>query len=453
MHRSTLGLAVITTLLITPSVFGQDATTTRPTDPDLLEDTTVPMDDRIDPSRMTEINPPALPEQVVLPKPPVHAIATDPSEVPISPEIHARAMAAIQSGLDALTTMQHENGLWLHKKESAPTDEPDRPAPVALATTAMALRAYAQADRDALEKDHVRRAMQHVLRSREADGGYGGGSLSNYVTSSVVSALSAFQMDEFADQIDDAVTALQNNQWDQDEGIGPRKDWFGGAGYGNRGRPDLSNTQMMLEALYDAGLSPDEPAFQRALVFLQRTQNLKETNDAAWATNDGGFVYTPANNGESMGSQAAGDGRYGELIPSGRPRSLRSYGSMTYAGFKSLLYAGLSADDVRVRAAFDWVRSNWTFEENPGLGQQGLYYYYHAMARALNVAQQHEITDTDGISHNWREEMICAIIDRQRDDGSWRNDEPRWMEGEREMATIFAVLALEEALKPVRPRE
>ena len=150
---------------------------------------------------------------------------------------------------------------------------------------------------------------------------------------------------------------------------------------------------MMLDALHDAGVSPDDPAVQKALQFVSRTQNLKESNQAAWAqngTNDGGFVYTTANGGESMGSEHAGEGRYGELMPEGQARSLRSYGSMTYAGFKSLLYAGLTNEDPRVRAAFEWIRTHWTFAENPGLGQQGWFYYLHAMARALTTAQQPE---------------------------------------------------------------
>jgi squalene-hopene/tetraprenyl-beta-curcumene cyclase len=122
---------------------------------------------------------------------------------------------------------------------------------------------------------------------------------------------------------------------------------------------------------------------------------------------------------------------------------------MTYAGFKSMLYAGLSPDDLRVRAAYDWIRRHFTFDENPGLGQQGLYYYYHAMSRALRVAQQHTITDVNGAAHNWREALIDALAERQRDDGSWVNEADRWMEGNPELVTAYALLALEEALKPV----
>ena len=34
---------------------------------------------------------------------------------------------------------------------------------------------------------------------------------------------------------------------------------------------------------------------------------------------------------------------------------LRSYASMTYAGLKSMIYAGLDRDDPRVKAALDYI--------------------------------------------------------------------------------------------------
>jgi squalene-hopene/tetraprenyl-beta-curcumene cyclase len=353
--------------------------------------------------------------------------------------------------VEFLHAKQHASGGWMIGAEATPTDQPDKPAPVSTAVTALVVKALVQADPKALEKEAAQKALRFVMRAKKPDGSFEAGSLSNYVTSAVLSALSAVgDHDERAGTIAETVNWVQANQWDQSEGLSPRQDWFGGAGYGNHGRPDLSNTQMMLDALYDAGLSPDEAAFQRALAFASRTQNLKATNDAAWAGNDGGFIYTPANGGESMASEAAGEGRYGEKIAAGQPRSLRSYGSMTYAGFKSMFYAGLSQDDVRVRAAYDWLRNHWTFEENPGLGQQGLYYYYHTLARALRIAQQHTIEDVKGAKHNWREELIQALLKRQSEDGSWVNTADRWMEGDPVLVTAYSVLALEEALKQVR---
>ena len=146
---------------------------------------------------------------------------------------------------------------------------------------------------------------------------------------------------------------------------------------------------------------------------------------------------------------AAGEGRRGELIPAGRSRSLRSYGSMTYAGFKSMLYAGLSPDDVRVRAAFDWIRRNWTFDENPGLGQQGLYYYYMVMAQALDTAGIHKLQvpgEKEGETRaiEWRPLLRQKLFELQTQDGSWLNDKnDRWWEDQKLVCTVYALLALE----------
>ena len=129
-------------------------------------------------------------------------------------------------------------------------------------------------------------------------------------------------------------------------------------------------------------------------------------------------------------------------------RSRRSYGSITYAGCKSLLNAGLSRDDPRVKDALGWISLHFTFDENPGLGQQGYYYYLHAMARALHASQENTLRDAAGRDRAWRAELIDALVARQRGDGSWKNDVERWEEAKEPLATIYAVLALEEALKP-----
>jgi squalene-hopene/tetraprenyl-beta-curcumene cyclase len=405
------------------------------------------LDPRIDPARITESEPPPLPQQVLMPLPPVDRIASSPDDVPIERAAFERAVEALRRGVDHLERSQGPDGGWMHGAMAAPSDAPDRPTSVSIAVTAMCLKALAQAG--SAEGEAARRAQRVVRAAQRPDGSFAQGLLDSYVTSIVVSGLCAVDRWLFADEIRAATDWLQSAQWDQGEGLSARQDWYGGVGYGNRGRPDLSNTQMMIEALYEAGMSPDEPAFQRAVAFVSRAQNLKSVNPAPWAGDDGGFVYTPANGGESMASEAAGEGRGGEKLPEGTPRLLRSYGSMTYAGFKSLLHAGLSANDLRVRSAFDWIRRHFTFDENPGMGQQGLYYYYLVMARALVVAQQDHVTDIHGATHNWREELIAALLRRQREDGSWRNDADRWLEGEPVLATAYAVLALEEALKPV----
>ena len=141
---------------------------------------------------------------------------------------------------------------------------------------------------------------------------------------------------------------LKAMQWDEGEGKGRDTTYYGGAGYGGRNsRPDLSNTAFMMEALRDTGLPADDPALQKALIFVSRCQNLKsEFNDQPWAgkVNDGGFIYTAANGGSSMAGKTEDGG-------------LRSYAAMTYAGLKSMIYAGLTADDPRARRRSTTSRS------------------------------------------------------------------------------------------------
>ena len=410
-----------------------------------------PLDKRINPARITESAPPPAAQRIVQPLPAQHRIAGTVQQTDLDPETFQKAKAALDRGVTWLVGQQSPDGRWAMRAKAATTDEPNIPTPVSIAITAMAVKALAQSGYTGQALD---RGVDALLRSTGTDEQFGfgeNGRLGTYVSATVCSALAAIDDPAVLDRRDDAVRWLKSEQWDDQDGLSPNQDWFGGAGYGNRSRPDLSNTQMMLDALHDAGVSPDDPTVQRALVFVSRTQNLKSTNPSAWAqngNNDGGFVYTPANGGESLGSEYANEGRHGELLPSGTPRSLRSYGSMTYAGFKSLLYAGLTEDDPRVQAAFNWIKNNWTFQENPGLGQQGRYYYLVAVARALTAARTPVIETPDGTRHNWRTELIDQLVADQAPDGSWVNSAPRWMEGDSVLATTYALLALEEALKP-----
>jgi squalene-hopene/tetraprenyl-beta-curcumene cyclase len=322
--------------------------------------------------------------------------------------------------------------------------------------TALAVKAFAQAGHVAADDRTAARAMA-FLRAHTGVGGAfepdPSSGLGTYVASTLLMALAAQQDDALSEQVAQVRGWLREVQWDQAEGHAPDSDWFGGYGYGNRGRPDLSNTQLVLDALHDAGVSTDDPAVQRALAFVARTQNVA-TNAEAWAqkgSKDGGFVYTPAGGGESFASEAAGEGRKGENLPEGT-RSLRSYGSMTYAGLKSMLYAGLTPSDPRVRAAFEWIRMHYGFAENPGLGAQGHYYYLHTAARTLLATNEVTVTQAAGESpaaRNWRDDLVDAVCGMQQPDGSWKNPVERWMEGQPELATVYAVLALEEAIKPV----
>lgn len=354
-----------------------------------------------------------------------------------------------------MRSVQGPTGGWMEEVSAAGTDQARTSSSASLAVTGLVLRAFAQRGAVSEGDPLVDRAIDFIRSGAWKDGRFepdATGALGNYVASSITLGLVPVGSTRTREWVAEAVAWLRANQWDQRQGIAPGQDWFGGAGYGNSRRPDLSNTQIFLDALHEAGVPATDPAVQKALIFVKRCQNLGESNGAAWAGNggeDGGMIYTAANGGESMASAAAGEGRAGEELPPGTPRSLRSYGSMTYAGFKSMLYAGLAPDDPRVRSALDWIRRHWTFAENPGMGKEGHYYYLHAMSRALLASRLDSIASADGREHNWREELIDAILALQAEDGSFRNPAERWMESKPELATAYLVLALEEALKPV----
>ena len=229
---------------------------------------------------------------------------------------------------------------------------------------------------------------------------------------------------------------IRGQQFTEGRNTRPEDPHYGGIGYGGTARPDLSHTQFFLDALKATGAKEDDPAIQRALVFVSRCQNLESEHNtmpfiAQNAENlDGGFIYV---------NQPPEDD------PTGL--SLKSYGGMTYAGLKSMIYAGLTKEDKRVKAALEWVAQNYTVKENPGRGAVGLYYYYQTMAKALDVQGLPYLEDIDGKRHNWRSDLSEHLISVQRENGSWVNaDSRQYMEDDANLVTGFVLLALAQCL-------
>jgi squalene-hopene/tetraprenyl-beta-curcumene cyclase len=259
--------------------------------------------------------------------------------------------------------------------------------------------------------------------------------LKNYVTAVNVLALAAAdkQNGKFSQEVAMAAKFLKELQWDEGEKTGKDNLFYGGFGYDSKNRPDMSNSQMALDALTAAGVPTDDPAMKKVQTFVSRSQNLKsEHQDQPWAgkINDGSFIYNPAETKN-------------DPTPDG---ALPGYGSMTYAGIKSLIYAGVKKDDKRVLAALAWIRKNYTVEANPGLpaarSQQGLYYYYHTMAKCMDVLSMDDFADDKGVKHNWRRDLTQALAKRQKTDGSWTNEQDRWMEGDPNLVTGYALMTL-----------
>ena len=129
---------------------------------------------------------------------------------------------------------------------------------------------------------------------------------------------------------------------------------------------------------------------------------------------------------------------------------------MTYGMLKTYVYAGLTRDDPRVKAAWDWVSKNWTLDENPGMrandpatAQFGMYYYYLTLARALNAYNEPIIVDPQGNKHDWRLELINKLETLQKPNGSFVG-EKKWMEENPNLITAFAILSLQEAMADLK---
>ncbi len=341
---------------------------------------------------------------------------------------------SLSRGLTWLQANQNSNGWW---------STPDQPAVTALALTAF--KGDPKKRYQTTEPVWLKRGYEFLLASVQPDGGIHRSNLVTYNTSISMMALLAANKVEYDPVILKARGFLMGLQ--RDFGAkGKLDDVFdGGIGYGSKyEHSDMGNTLAALEALYyskrlgeDKNLADAQDLnWAAAIQFLQNCQNLPAYNKQKWASDDmknkGGFVYYP---GHSMagGETNATTGRI----------ALRSYGSISYGGMLSYIYASLKRDDPRVVAVFDWLRANYTLEENPGMGPQGLYYYIHTMTKALTIYGVDELELKDGRKLNWRKEVAMRLLNLQRQDGSWLNDNARWWEKDPALVTSYAVLSLE----------
>lgn len=402
--------------------------------------------------------------------PPAPAGAPAAAATPADPAAAAKVVA--DKGLAFLKSKQQPDGGW----QTSPRDPPG--------ISALVLRAFASEPAFGIKSDFVKKGYDKLVAYQKPDGGIYEDMLSNYNTAIAVSTLAAAKSPDYKPAIDRAVAFLKGIQVRDDE----KNPSYGGMGYGPRGpggpggggggggpgggrgrgggpggpggpggggpggggpgggggpqlpRADLSNTHLFIDALHDAGLKPDDPAYKEAVKFISRSQNRSESNDQAWAGEDGGFIYTPANGGNSNA---------GEYTDSDGKRMLRSYGLMTYAGLKSMIHAGLTKDDPRVKAAWDWVSKNWTLDEHPGMkaadpakAKNGLFFYYHTLAVALHAYGEPTITDPKGAKHDWRVEFVTKVASLQQPDGSFVGDKS-WLENNPVLSTSYVVLALQ----------
>ncbi len=341
---------------------------------------------------------------------------------------------AIDRGIAWLLANQNSNGWWT---------TPDHPAVTALPLVALngePSGKYLNAPTPAIQ-----RGYGFLLASAKPDGGIYATNMANYNTSISLLALMSANRPDYDAVARKARAFIVGTQVDFGEKGRLDTPFDGGVGYGNKySHSDLNNTLVALEALHhskrlvaDRQLAGAKDLdWQAAINFLQNCQNLPAFNKEPWvsgdAANKGGFIYYPGNS-MAGGVTNSATGRV----------ALRSYGSASYAGLLSYIYADLKRDDARVAGVLDWLRANYTLAENPGMGPQGYYYYVHLMTKALAAAGVNELETKDGTKVNWRREVALRLMNLQKPDGSWLNDNARWWEKETPLTTSYSLIALE----------
>jgi squalene-hopene/tetraprenyl-beta-curcumene cyclase len=341
---------------------------------------------------------------------------------------------AVDRGLASLAANQNSNGWWT---------TPDHPA-----VTALALSAFLGEPTHRYATNpppHIAKALAYLVDSAKPDGSIHRGTLINYNTAITMTTLAMVNNRAYDGILLKGRAFLFGSQNDFGEPGKVDTALDGGIGYGDKNKhSDMNNTLYALEAIRATDFLVKDKLlagtrdlnWEAAIHFIQSCQNLPSHNSQAWVSQDpkdkGGFVYFP---GTSMagGVTNAETGRV----------ALRSYGSISYAGLLSYTYAQLKSDDPRVVAVLDWLRSNYTLEENPGMGPQGYYYYLFLMAKALNAASVNALEVKDSQKIDWRRAIATRLIDLQRKDGSWFNDNNRWWEKDPCLVTSYAVMSLE----------
>ena len=348
--------------------------------------------------------------------------------VTASATIQARQDASLSAATrQKLMASLSKGAAYLHQQQKPNGTFDPHPGLTSMAAAAL-LRQPGARDK---ELATVGKSLDYLKTLAKPDGGIYEKMIPHYITAVAVQALAAGGRAADKPTIEEARKYLADHLLDEGEGIQKSDKFYGGMGYGGTsdgGIADIISLEYGLRAMKEADLPANDPAWQKAIQFLQRTQNFKETNDQPNAGNDGGFIYYPGY------SQVEG--------------TTTSYGSGTYAGLLSYSWSNLQKNDRRVVAAFKWIGEHYTLDENPGIGQKAVYYYYMVFAKALQAMGEPIITDSKGVKHNWREELAAKLMSLQGADGSWVNDKnPAEMQGNKTLVTSFTMMAIEAILQ------
>lgn len=349
---------------------------------------------------------------------------------------------AIAKGVEFLKARQNkETGSW---------SDPVNPAFTALAISS--ILGDPNLDLSKGLPAEAENGYEFLLSNVQDDGGIYGKGLATYNTSLSLMALSLSGKKEYLPVIAKARRLLINQQQDYDKKGVVDNLYDGGIGYGGSStHSDLSNTTLALEAIYYSKKVLDDSGFKdlneidldwnAAIEFISATQNSETSAKrlgegyAVREEDRGGFIYYPGST-KSEEIELKTDG--------GTKTALRSYGSMSYAGLLSFIHADMDREDPRIASVMSWLQKNYTLDENPGMEAQGLFYYYHMMAKALAITGTKTLVAPDGKKIDWKEQLALKVMSVQQPDGSWINGgSNRWMEDNPVLVTAYSLLALE----------
>ncbi len=350
--------------------------------------------------------------------------------------------AAIDRAVNWLAAQQQDGGHW---------SDPQFPALTALSLWGLVASGWN-------DDEGVAKARDFIISRARPDGAIfsdpgeqrKGGGLLNYNTAICMVALHKLGDSELVPVIQRARAWLAKSQHLTGGDV-----YYGGMGYDaqtDRAYADLSNSYIAFEAmrltedvedLRPAGEKRVDLDWEAATKFVESVQNNPEVNKASWVADDldniGGFAYHPENT------------RAGTFTNEQGVVKFSSFGSMSYAGMLSYIYANVDRDDPRVQSTYQWVVRHWNLDENVGTGREGLYYYYNVMAKGLNAFGRDVIHPAEGEPFVWRTELIKKLLSAQRIDpatgqGYWKNEDSRYWEGNPVLVTAYTLIALQYAL-------
>ncbi len=336
--------------------------------------------------------------------------------------------AGIKRGVDWLASQQQPNGAWSNT---------NHPALTALAVWALTL------DPRGRNEGAVSNGVDFILSCVQTNGGIcreipgqKGGGLGNYNTALCLIALHAVKRPDLTPVLLNARRYLAASQH-----LG--KDLYdGGFGYDQKhDRPyaDMNNTIYALEAMrLTEAVEGQRPASEQkadldwaaAQGFVGRCQNA--TPDLA--DEYGGFFYRPGESRAGMATNRQGLAVY------------KAQAGSTYSGLLALRYARAGTEDERVQKAIQWSQRHWNLDQNTGTDQEGLYSFYHVLAKALVVYGDALVSRSETLRMSGRQALIEKLLALQKIDpagrGFWVNENGRYWESDPVLTTSYSLVAL-----------